>query len=74
MHGTAAVRSVAEYAGADPDQVIEDVETDRYYPVVDDDRSQGSDTGVQGTPAVFVDGEPVRSSYEAVASAVADAR
>lgn len=74
MHGTAAVRSVAEYAGADPDRVIEDVENDRHYPVVETDRERGRETGVRGTPAVFVDGESVGNSYEAVASAVTEGR
>ncbi len=74
MHGTAAVRSVAEVAGAAPDQVIDDVENDRHYPVVEADRERGDETGVRGTPAVFVDGESVGNSYEAIASAVADAR
>jgi len=74
VHGTAALRSVAEYAGADSDQVIEDVEADRHHPVVEADRDLGEETGVPGTPAVFVDGEPVGGSYEAIASAVAEAR
>lgn len=74
MHGTAALRSVAEYAGADPDQVIADVEADRHYPAVEADRELGTERGVEGTPAVFVDGESVGNTYEAVAEAVAAAR
>ncbi len=70
VHGTAALRSVAEFAGADPDQVLADVENDRHYPVVEADRERGEAAGVRGTPAVFVDGESVGNSFEAVADAV----
>ncbi|MDT3435310.1 thioredoxin domain-containing protein [Haloarcula sp. 1CSR25-25] len=48
-----------------------------YRPTVSSDREAGIDRGVQGTPTVFVDDEPVEWSeiaYEPVRSAIEDAR
>lgn len=48
-----------------------------YRPTVSGDREAGIDRGVEGTPAVFVDDEPVEWSeiaYEPVRAAIEDAR
>jgi len=70
LDGVATVREVARQAGADPEAVAADVEQERQRPVVAADRQTGRETGVEGTPTVFVDGERVASSYGAIADAV----
>lgn len=64
------IREAASAAGADPDQVESDAESNEYRPTVDADRQAGRDMGVSSTPSVFVNGEAVTNSYQAIASAI----
>lgn len=66
---------VAEDLGLDGDDLVTDVNDDRYRPVVENAKQIGSDNGVQGTPTVFVEGTVVDfssapSRYDAVAEAI----
>jgi len=67
------VRAGASEAGADPGAVRSEMEDGAYRHVVEADRQLGADRGVDATPAVFVDGEPVPNGYSEVASAIEDA-
>jgi protein-disulfide isomerase len=68
-----AIAGVADATEADPDAVVGDVRDDRHRPTVEADRAAGREMGVQGTPTVFVNGEAVESSYDAIAAAVRSA-
>ncbi|OSP10082.1 disulfide bond formation protein DsbA [Halorubrum ezzemoulense DSM 17463] len=67
-----ALGSAAETAGADPCAVLSDAEFSTYEAATQDDRSEGSSMGVEGTPTIFVNGEPVEGGYaaETVAAAI----
>lgn len=67
------IREIASDAGADPDQVETDAESDEYRPTVNADRQSGRDMGVSATPSVFVDGEQVTNRYGAIATAIDEA-
>lgn len=71
--GMGVIRDLATQVGADPDGVERDARNEVYRPVVANDRKRGKEMGVRGTPAVFVDGEPVGNTYDAISSAI-DAR
>ena len=60
-----ALGAAAETAGADPCAVLADAEFSPYEEASQDDKSEGRDAGVQGTPAIFVNGDPVQGSYAA---------
>jgi protein-disulfide isomerase len=45
-----------------------------YRPVIEADRQSGIDSGVEGTPTVFVAGRPVEPTYDAIAAAIEAAR
>ncbi|MFB6194468.1 MAG: DsbA family protein, partial [Halobaculum sp.] len=51
--------TAAREADVDPCTTIEAAIGETYRPVVEADRQRGRDRGVEGTPAVFVEGEPV---------------
>ena len=68
------LQSLAEEVGAPDCDVREDANTETYRPVVEADRSRGSDLGVPGTPAIFVDGQLLRSySFEDIDAAIQSA-
>lgn len=67
------VSAAASEAGADPGAVRNEMQEGTYRDVVEADRRQGRDNGVDGTPAVFVDGEPVPGTYSRIASAIENA-
>jgi len=67
------ISETATALDVDGGDLIADVNADRYRPVVENSRSRGDENGVRGTPTVFVDGESVPASYDAIASAI-DAR
>lgn len=51
-------------AGINPCLAVESADTGKYRPVVERDKQRGRDRGVGGTPAVFVDGDPVEFGRE----------
>ncbi|QZP37644.1 DsbA family protein [Halobaculum magnesiiphilum] len=66
---------IAGDVGADADTVRRAAADGRYRPVVEADRETGTERGVGGTPAVFVDGTPIEEpTYSAIESAVEDVR
>jgi len=60
-----ALGAAAETAGADPCSVLADAEFATYEDPVQSDKSEGRSIGVEGTPAIFVNGDPVQGSYAA---------
>lgn len=67
------VRAGAEAAGADPDAVESAMESGDYRSVLEADRQRGAEKGVDATPAVFVNGDPVENRLPAIRSAIEDA-
>ena len=65
-----AIGAAAEAAGADPCAAIADAQFAAYEEASMSDRSEGVSMGVEGTPTIFVNGEPV-DTYEASTVAAA---
>jgi len=61
---------LGEEVGATGCAVAAAAREDTYRPVVEADRQRGIDRGAEGTPAVFVNDQPVRPSYDAISSAI----
>lgn len=72
-HSLDAVGTAAEDAGADPCAAIADAEHEPYEAVVSGNRSEGEERGVSGTPTVFVNGEGVQPTADAVSEAIENA-
>jgi protein-disulfide isomerase len=68
------VQSLASEVGADGCDVRAAATNGRYRPVLEADRQRGIDMGVEGTPTVFVNGQQVTATFDAVRSAVENAR
>ncbi|WP_336022553.1 DsbA family protein [Halobellus salinisoli] len=69
--GYQIVHDVADELGVDGCTVAAAAEQEPYREVVEADRQTGSDRGVPGTPAVYVDGELLDSyRWDAVSSAI----
>jgi protein-disulfide isomerase len=68
------VESLATDVGADGCDARAAAENGRYRPVLEADRQRGVDMGVQGTPTVFVNGQQVNATFDAVSSAVENVR
>jgi protein-disulfide isomerase len=68
------LRSLADEVGVDGCDVRAAATNGRYRPVLEADRQRGIDMGVQGTPTVFVDGQQVNATFDAVRAAVENAR
>ncbi len=66
-----AIGAAAEAAGGDPCAAIADAEFSTYEEASMSDRSEGESMGVSGTPAIFVNGEPVEEGYAADSIAAA---
>lgn len=64
------VESLANDVGADGCDARAAAENGRYRPVLEADRQRGLDMGVQGTPTLFVNGQQVNPTFDAVRSAV----
>lgn len=62
--------SLGESVGADPCAVQTDAANGTYRPVLEADRQRASDLGVSGTPAAFVNGQPVDATLERLRSAI----
>lgn len=65
--------SLASEVGADGETVRRGAVRRRYNETVGTDRERGIEMGVRGTPAAFVNGEQVSTSFEALSSAIDDA-
>jgi protein-disulfide isomerase len=65
---------LAEEVGAPADAIREDAAEETYRSVLETDRQRGIDMGAGGTPAVFVDGELVDPTFDAIASAIETAQ
>lgn len=77
--GWSTIRSLAEDAGASPDAVVEEARAEYWRPVVEADKSDGSDRGVSSTPTVFVNDHLVSGNtwpefHENVVDAIEDRR
>jgi len=68
-----AIGSAAEAAGADPCAAIADAQFAAYEEASMSDRSEGVSMGVEGTPTIFVNGEPVDTSEASTVAAAIDA-
>ncbi|MFB6155702.1 MAG: DsbA family protein [Haloferacaceae archaeon] len=69
------LQSLADEVGAPACDVREDADTGTYRPVVEADKRRGDELGVPGTPAVFVDGQLLRSyAYDSIRSAIEQAQ
>jgi protein-disulfide isomerase len=64
------IRSLAEEAGAPACAVVNDAANETYRPVVEADRQLALDSGAQGTPAVYVDGQLVQPTAERIGAAI----
>jgi protein-disulfide isomerase len=63
-------QNLADEVGADGCGIRSAASNLTYDPVVQADRQRGINRGVQGTPAVFVNGQQVQASYTAIANAI----
>lgn len=72
-YGMGALGESAEAVGVEPCTPILAAQNDTYRPVVEADKQRGSETGVGGTPAVFVNGEELTGDsrgFDAVSSLI----
>ncbi|MFB6177969.1 MAG: DsbA family protein [Halobaculum sp.] len=72
-YGMGALGKSAEAVGAEPCTPILAAKNGTYRPVIEADRQRGSEMGVQGTPAIFVDGEQLTTDsrgFDAVSSLI----
>lgn len=67
------VTDLANDVGAPGCAIQADAVNETYRPVVETDRQRAVDLGAQGTPAIYVDGQPVSPTYDAIASAIENA-
>ncbi len=65
-----AIGVAAEEAGADPCAAIADAEFAAYEAPIMEDRGEGEARGLDATPTVYVNGDPVDPTAEAVAEAI----
>jgi len=66
--------SLASGVDADGETVRTAAGERRYDPTVRADRERGIDAGVRGTPTAFVNGQQVDATYEAISSAIDEAK
>ncbi|APX95622.1 thioredoxin domain-containing protein [Natronorubrum daqingense] len=72
--GNDNLESTAEDVGVDPDVVADALEDETYLQTLAADKEQGEDAGVEGTPAVIVDGQLLdEPDAETIIAAVEDA-
>ncbi|GAB3666259.1 DsbA family protein [Halopiger thermotolerans] len=73
--GADELAATAEDVGVDPSAVTTALEDDTYYPTLVADWERGDEKGVEATPTVFVDGEPVDDSQdeESIVAAIENA-
>jgi len=69
------IASLAEEVDADPATIRTAADDEVYRPVLESDREQGLDAGVEGTPTVFVNGsDATRYDWDTVSRAIESAR
>ncbi|WP_256403391.1 DsbA family protein [Halorubrum salinum] len=69
-----AIGAAAETAGGDPCAAMADAEYSAYEEASMSDRSEGESIGVSGTPAIFVNGDPVDGyGADAISTAIESA-
>ena len=69
-----AIGAAAEAAGGDPCAAMADAEFSAYEEASMSDRSEGESIGVSGTPAIFVNGDPVDGyGADAISAAIESA-
>jgi protein-disulfide isomerase len=61
---------LADDVGAPGCAIQADALNETYRPVLEADRQAGIDRGVEGTPGVFVAGQPVEPTYDAISAAI----
>ncbi|AHF99171.1 disulfide bond formation protein [Halostagnicola larsenii XH-48] len=67
------IESTANDAGVDGEQVVTDTEDGAFRDELETEKERASNAGIEATPSVFVDGEQVEASYDAIESAIDDA-
>ena len=69
------IADLAAEVDVDPEVVSSALEDDAYYPTLAADWERGDENGVEGTPTVLVDGEPVDDPFDTdeIFAAVEDA-
>lgn len=65
-----AIGYAAEEAGADPCAAIADAEHESYATPIGEDRAEGESRGLSSTPTVYVNGDEVEPSAEAISTAI----
>lgn len=73
-YSEALVEDLAADHGADPCRVRQAAMSGTYRPVLAADRQRGLDAGVSGTPTVFVGGDPVQPTWDAIGAAIEERR
>jgi protein-disulfide isomerase len=68
------VTDLANDVGAPGCEIQADAVNETYRQVVETDRQRAVDLGAEGTPAIYVDGQPVSPTYDAIVSAIEDRR
>lgn len=68
------VEDLAADHGGDPCRVRQAAMTGTYRPMLVADRKRGLDAGVSGTPTVFVGGDPVQPTWDAIRAAIEERR
>ena len=68
------ITTLANDVGAPGCAIQADAVNETYRPVVEADRQRAVDRGAEGTPAIFVDGQAVSPTYDAISSAIESAR
>jgi protein-disulfide isomerase len=64
------ITDLADEVGAPGCAIQADAVNETYRPVLEADRQRAVDRGAQGTPAIYVAGQSVSPSYDAIASAI----
>lgn len=69
---TGKMKDIAETLGANMEQLDECLSSRKYNHLLQDDQAMGSSNGVRGTPAFFVNGQPVSGAvpYETIAATI----
>lgn len=72
--GPSLYKQLADDMGLDGSTIRDEAINRKHEPTVEADRSRGADTGVRSTPTVIVDGQSVEPSYDAISTAIENAR
>lgn len=64
------VGDIADEVGVDPCRALSDATNETYEAVLEANRDEAEDRGVDSTPTVFVNGEPTETSESAISEAI----